>query len=611
VELQPDDARAIGRLIVPLDALGNDPTVNLNIADVTKAFGEQLSPRLTDLLELAAYVFSADSSARRGTKWSNEGTTENYDRDFHLIMPVREVQFWQNADVHRQLISILNFLTDDRWQVDFVPLQAKRSIQGYFNTARTDWPFNEVERVIMFSGGLDSLAGAIETGKAGGKLVLVSHRSKGMMNERQQYLVAELARMFPGRILHVPVWINKDSRLGKEYTQRSRSFLFASLGVVVAASVKAKGVRFFENGVVSINLPVAEEVKRSRASRTTHPLGLMQFERFFKHVLDRSIEFDNPFIERTKEEVVASVASHGAAGLISRTCSCAHTGHFQAKAQQHCGTCSQCIDRRVAILAAGLEREDPETDYVSDVFAGPRRDGYEQNMGVDFVHHALSLYRMSDDEIATKFNMELSRAARPFPDRPAAIKSFVDLHRRHAAATYRVLVQEIQKVGGKQVTGELEPTSLLAKVALSEHLKAPWRRYAERLVAVLEAGLPIACKSQKPANEPRLQEVCDSLLVAAGENLVREFPFVRWSSSMTKPDWSNEGMNVWVELKFVRKRTDIKTITEAMAADVTKYGDNGRRTLFVVYDPTHLIADERSFSREIGERQDMMLRVVR
>ncbi len=39
-----------------------------------------------------------------------------------------------------------------------------------------DWPFNAPDRVLMFSGGLDSLAGAVETAKRGQNSILVSHR---------------------------------------------------------------------------------------------------------------------------------------------------------------------------------------------------------------------------------------------------------------------------------------------------------------------------------------------------------------------------------------------------------------------------------------------------
>ena len=46
-------------------------------------------------------------------------------------------------------------------------------------------------------------------------------------------------------------------------------------------------------------------------------------------------------------------------------------------------------------------------------------------------------------------------------------------------------------------------------------------------------------------------------------------------------------------------------------ADITKYGDNARRTLFVVYDPFHLILNEARFATPIESRREMMVRFIR
>jgi len=591
--------------------MGDDQNVNLNLDDVARSFHQHLTPRLVDLLELAAYVYSADSSTQRGSGWTTDAAQEKYDREFHLVMPVRDLEFWRSPSISKKLTSALSFLTDDDWKLDFVRCEGRNSIDGYLSFGADKWPFQSIDRVLMFSGGLDSLAGALETGAAGGRLLLVSHRSKASINKRQQALVGNLAKMFPGRVAHVPVWVNKDKDLGREHTQRSRSFLFAALGAVVAESVRAAGVRFFENGVVSVNLPVAEEVKRSRASRTTHPLGLQMFAEIFGMILGRPLVVDNPFLARTKTEVVELIARHGGRDMISETCSCAHTGHFQARAQQHCGTCSQCIDRRMAVLAAGLEKCDPETDYVSDVFTGVRKGGYEQNMAVDWVHHGLALHNMSDDRIAQVFNLELTRAARPFNNRSATVKMLIDVHRRHATAVHSVLVKQMAQASEAQISGELDRTCLLAKVASGAHLQAPWLRYAHRIADILSAALPVACEKQRPKNEPELQQICDGLLVAAGEKLIREFPFLRWSSVKTKPGWSDEEAMLWVELKYVRTKADLGPISEAVAADITKYGDNRRRTLFVVYDPNHLILNEEDFAAPIVGRPGCALRIVR
>lgn len=56
----------------------------------------------------------------------------------------------------------------------------------------------------MFSGGLDSLAGAVETARAGKSLVLVSHRPVAMLDSRQRQLFSALNKEFPNQLIHTP-----------------------------------------------------------------------------------------------------------------------------------------------------------------------------------------------------------------------------------------------------------------------------------------------------------------------------------------------------------------------------------------------------------------------
>lgn len=605
--------RVDGRKVVRLDALGHDANVHIRLEDVARVLLRRLTPRLVDFLEIAAYIFSADAATSRGTQWSDEESTEAWSRDFHFVIPVRDPAFWSREDVGALLNQTLIFLANDRFAFTFPPLVADRPAQEYLDLGRDwdDWPFDEVDRVLMFSGGLDSLAGAVETAAAGGNLVLVSHRPVGTLDRRQKQLFAALQRSFPrARMVHVPVWLNKDTSLGRESTQRTRSFLFAALGTVVAESLGAGGVRFFENGVVSLNLPVADEVLRARASRTTHPRSLHLLAALCALVVDRPFAVDNPYLFRTKTEVVERIAAHGTGDLIGLTCSCAHT-IFKSKTQWHCGTCSQCIDRRVAILAAGVAGCEDPTDYVSDVFTGPRAEGYERNMAIDYARHATELEKLGDRGIAELFNLHLTRAARHSADRRGAAEQLVALHQRHAAAVCRVLRDQLRAQGGRLLDGALEPTSMLALIAGQRHLTTTWRQYADRIAGLLQLGIPVACATEKPRNEPHLQQLCDGILRGQDLALTREYPFMRWSSSLTKPDWSANELDLWVELKYVRKKTDIRQITEDIAADITKYGDNGQHVLFVVYDPTRLITDDDGFAEPIQRRQTMRVRFIR
>lgn len=607
----PEDASRNGAHVVRLSTFGRDANVNVRLEDVAKVFNQHVSPRLKDLLEIAAYVYTADCATKRGGKWGHEETLEPWPRDFRFVIPVSEPEFWSKSEVCNLLCQMLHFLSDDKYKFEFVKFEGHEEKQPYFEFGDEDWPFSGIDRVLMFSGGLDSLAGAVQTAASGKNLVLVSHRPVTTQSKRQVELFKALRATFAVPMIHVPVWINKEEKKGKEHTQRTRSFLYSALGALVAASVRAGGVRFFENGIVSLNLPVADEALRARASRTTHPMVLKDFSRFYSVVLDREFEADNPFVFKTKTDVVSLIAEHGAEELVKLTCSCSHQGLFQSRNQWHCGTCSQCIDRRIAMVAAGLERCDPATDYVSDVFVGARKDGYERNMAVDYVRHAVELSRMSQQDMAARFNRELSQAVRPFSKRSEAAQRFVEMHQRHGSTVEQVLRQQLERHGGALLRGELDSSSMMAMVAGQRHLASIWENYAERIAELLRGGLPKACKSHKPKHEPHLQEICDGILRAQDGELIREFPFVRWGSGATKPDWSAEHMMLWVELKYVRKSEHIRQISEAIAADITKYGDCGRKVLFVVYDPSHLVTDEEAFARPIESRESMRLRFVR
>ncbi|MFE4108463.1 PD-(D/E)XK nuclease domain-containing protein [Almyronema epifaneia] len=592
---------------------GKEANVNLRLEDLAKVFEKHLTSRLKDLLEIAAYIFSADCSTSRGRGWIDGNTTESWGRDFQFIIPVRDLDFWQNPEVQQLLSQILRFLSDDKYTLNFQRLTIDQPEQLYleFDDKKEDWPFYGIDRVLMFSGGLDSLAGAIETATNTDKLVLVSHRSVTTMNKRLRNLVGKLRQTFTNvQLLHIPVWVNKDKNLGREATQRTRSFLFSALGAVVAESVQAGGVSFFENGIVSLNLPVADEVVRARASRTTHPYVLDLFSKLYSLVTEREFVVDNPYLFKTKAEVINTIASNNGSHLISQTCSCAHQ-MYKSKNQLHCGTCSQCIDRRIAIISAQQENNDPEIDYVSNVFSGERKDGYEKNMAVNYVRHAFELSRMSDEDIAIRFNRELSRAVRHFPKRSEIAQKLIEMHRRHGDFVKEVVEKKLHENITQLIEGSLEKSSMLSMVFGQQHQTSSWRVYAERVVKLLSNGIPISCKTKKPENEPHLQEICDGILRSQDDELIREFPFMRWSSSLTKPDWSFEDLQLWVELKYVRKRADIRRITEDIAADITKYGDNDRYVLYVVYDPSHLITNEAEFSAPIHQRETMMVYFLR
>jgi len=517
-----------GRVCVELDSIGNDANIHIRFENVARIFHQHLSPRLVDFLEIASYVYGADCATSRGKAWTDDDSTEPWSRDLAFVIPVREPSFWNSEEISSLILAVLSFLSNDKYSFTFVPLEHDRSYrQQYFEFGDLeDWPFHGPERVLMFSGGLDSLAGAVETARSGERLVLVSHRPVSTVDSRQRRLFAELRKEFPDRVVHVPVWINKSETLGRrEPTQRTRSFLYSALGTVVAQSIQAGGVRFFENGIVSLNLPVANEVLLARASRTTHPVAIQLLKVLCSAVSAREFTVDNPYLFKTKTDVVTVLSTHKATHLIPHTCSCSHS-MFKRKAQGHCGRCSQCIDRRFAIAAAGLLPCDPEGDYVSDVFVGPRNEGAEKNMAADYVRHGIELCRRSESELATLFNAELTRAVRYEPKRSEAAEKLIAMHKRHGESVTRILQQKIVENVAKLVEGTIDDTSMLALVLGKKHLQ-----YQSQLIAPLmedgrakSQGLkkPIPAVHPQNATLANIEQMLRSLIATVGSFPVPE-----------------------------------------------------------------------------------------
>lgn len=233
----------------------------------------------------------------------------------------------------------------------------------------------------------------------------------------------------------------------------------------------------------------AERTVAHIALRLSDPVALQALQSLCSKVTGRDFVVDNPYLFKTKTEVVAGLKTHQAAHLIPYTCSCAHS-MFKSKTQWHCGSCSQCIDRRVAIIAAGLSANDPEADYATDVFRGARKDGPEKSMAVDYARHGIELSVRSESELTMRFNAELSRAVRFEPKRSEAAEKIVAMHKRHGDVVSRVLREQIAEHAENLIEGTLDNSSLLALVVGKQHLADQSHRVATRLVK--ESGAAIS-----------------------------------------------------------------------------------------------------------------------
>lgn len=439
---------------------GKAPNVHLTIEDISRAMYKEVPAAFLDLLDIATYVYCADQAITRGGSGAQD-FGDNWRRRLFFRIPVRDVATWQADNLKRLLVATLSFLSEDEYHFDFCDLKDAPPFQAYLNLG-SEVLGGPIEEIVMFSGGLDSLGGAIQEALIDKRrVVLVNHRSTQKLTRRHRELVRLIESKAQGaRPIHVPVRINKAKNLNHEYTQRSRSFLYASLGATIAQMLGLSRLRFYENGIVSLNLPPSAQVVGARATRTTHPQVINALSRLLSQIAGRTFVVENPFLWKTKTDVVRVIADAGCSDLVRLATSCTHTWEI-TRLHTHCGTCSQCIDRRFAVLAAGVADADPAEAYKVDLLSGAREQGDPRTMITAFAETAREITKLDAIGFFTRFG-EASRVLRHIDGNPdaTALRVF-DLHQRHARQVTQVIADGIKQYSAEILDRSLPPTCLL------------------------------------------------------------------------------------------------------------------------------------------------------
>ncbi len=122
--------------------------------------------------------------------------------------------------------------------------------------------------------------------------------------------------------------------------------------------------------------------------------------------------------------------------------------------------------QRVAILAAGLEAEDPAEQYAIDVLFGIRKTDRDRIIAVDWTRHAIGLSELSFAEFANAYIGELTRIVSGYPDIPMidAARRVHNLHQRQATVVFAVLEQAVAVNAQRLLRHTLPDTSLLRLV---------------------------------------------------------------------------------------------------------------------------------------------------
>ncbi|SFW13177.1 7-cyano-7-deazaguanine synthase (queuosine biosynthesis) [Pseudomonas sp. NFACC19-2] len=326
-----------------------DSTDQGSVGDAVKAEirRRRLDPavRAWDFLSIALSIATADCAGIRDL--SPDGWT----REFEIDIAVSDPEFWREQASN--LVAALSFLTTDRWTLRFhaggdLPPSQRQAIRP------------SEDSIVLLSGGLDSLIGAIDL-VAGGRQPLAVSRIVRGDGEKQ----LEFARKIGGGLTHLRLNPNAHIPWKQDTSQRARSLIFIAFGIVASTTLACyedgQEVPLFlcENGFIAINPPLTKGRLGSLSTRTAHPAFLGGLQR----VLDSAglrVKITNPYALKTKGEMMRECRDQTLlTEFASRSTSC---GRFQRHKYRHCGRCIPCHVRRAAFLAWGQNTD--ETEYV-------------------------------------------------------------------------------------------------------------------------------------------------------------------------------------------------------------------------------------------------------
>lgn len=236
-------------------------------------------PLVFDLLLLAAAVEFCDKIRRRSAmRWG---------RLIELSIPVHDLDRWNSPEVGKRLHAALDFLTGDKWIVNFRARAAPEEPTS--RQAALSLPHG-AKAVMPYSNGLDSRAVAALVG---------ARPSDGLVKIRLGVAASRAA------FAAVPYSVSMQENSNLESSGRARGFKFTLIGAIGAYLAGVARVIMPESGQGAIG-PVLVPVGQAYEDYRNHPAFTDRMTAFLKAILGRDIRFEYPRLWFTKGETLAA-----------------------------------------------------------------------------------------------------------------------------------------------------------------------------------------------------------------------------------------------------------------------------------------------------------------
>lgn len=450
-----------GRETISLSHRGTKADLNISVPLPTHELHGRVDATSLDLLMIGAYAFGIDQQVPKHYEADVHG--DKWRRDIVLCLPVHRPELWSSREVVGALAAILGFATDDAWSLHFTQVHDEPSPNAYLEIAAWE-AMDTPDQVVLLSGGLDSACALIEQHtKYGRRPLVVSHSPAFHLTARQDHVRDYIAQHFRSwGFPQIPVAIHRsDGTDPVDYTMRSRAFLFAAMGSMMAVNVGVRDVVLADNGVVSLNLPIGPQIIGAHASRSTHPRFIRLFNALTRVVFgDRAPVVQNPLWARTRAEVLEILKDSSSESLITETISCSHVQGLTSE-QPQCGVCSQCIDRRMGTEAAGLQQFDPPEKYKTNVFVDSLPNRRERTTAIAYVRRAHALTDAPPEQMVRDFP-ELFDALPPAgSDQADVARDLTSMLGRHGREVTAVVRQQLHAYSDRYLRAKLPSDSLI------------------------------------------------------------------------------------------------------------------------------------------------------
>ncbi len=345
----------LAKTIVEIKELNIESELLISFRDIYNICKMQ-DQRVLELFLIASICYSVDKLVQRTTGY------DNWTRELSLNIPVKKPEVWKNNAT--ELSKTLGFLSGDLWTFNFVNLEIDLFRKPKWRVCKNKYRIKQTPNAVcLFSGGLDSLVGAINllTKDKKTHLILVGHYDSSGAKAAQERLASSILNKYEKRAIPLHIRVT-DKTPANESTLRSRSFLFLALGIYIAHSYGEKIPLYApENGLIALNIPLTPSRIGSCSTRTMHPHYLKLFQGLLVN-LGIQNKIINPFEFQTKGKFIKECLDYKLLETIyADSISCSHPtrGRYWVRKNRdevkNCGYCVPCLIRRAALNKAGLD----------------------------------------------------------------------------------------------------------------------------------------------------------------------------------------------------------------------------------------------------------------